>query len=565
MPYVKNQYFDDNGIPLSGGLLYTYQGGTSTAKATYQDAGGGIAHTNPVVLDAAGRAVVFLATGAYKLVLKNAAGVTIWTQDGVSNQDLVSDVDNVADLKNLSPNISTYVHTLGRTSVNDGGGWVYYWDSASTEPDDGGMVIQPTSAPEEGRWIGLLPPDRLLNVRVYGALCNGVHDDIAELQAADAFAAAEGCVLFFDGDTLFGTNYTFQSYLKLAPAVKLLWGSFKPTLKLIDLDNTRHFNCTASYVPIMANYEYDPAWFGETVATHPVTTAAISNSTNIYSHLSYCGNFAADSDSVSIRTAGKILTGGDIGIAADTDLLELASGVLSIRGSAVVNAGANIGVVGDTDLLTLSSALLTVNGAATLTGNLLVGANIGIAADPDLMVLTTNSLSIRGNTVINAGSNIGCVGDTDLITLTADTVTVTGAVKPLQLEIVRSDPTLTGIELAKFRTTDSSNVNPQLTIKNSSSGMSLISSASSGIAGGLFLDSTGAEPYMGFKLNGTMVGLFYNTGKFGVNGDLININTAKTPASATATGSTGDICWSSGYIYVCVAANTWKRAALSTW
>ena len=38
-----------------------------------------------------------------------------------------------------------------------------------------------------------------------------------------------------------------------------------------------------------------------------------------------------------------------------------------------------------------------------------------------------------------------------------------------------------------------------------------------------------------------------------------------TPASATATGTTGDIVWDSGYIYVCVATNTWKRAEITTW
>jgi hypothetical protein len=38
-----------------------------------------------------------------------------------------------------------------------------------------------------------------------------------------------------------------------------------------------------------------------------------------------------------------------------------------------------------------------------------------------------------------------------------------------------------------------------------------------------------------------------------------------TPASATATGTVGDIVWDSGYIYVCVATNTWKRTALTTW
>jgi hypothetical protein len=43
------------------------------------------------------------------------------------------------------------------------------------------------------------------------------------------------------------------------------------------------------------------------------------------------------------------------------------------------------------------------------------------------------------------------------------------------------------------------------------------------------------------------------------------IITAETPASATAAGAVGTICWDSSYIYVCTATNTWKRAALSTW
>ena len=37
------------------------------------------------------------------------------------------------------------------------------------------------------------------------------------------------------------------------------------------------------------------------------------------------------------------------------------------------------------------------------------------------------------------------------------------------------------------------------------------------------------------------------------------------PASATSTGSAGEIKWDSNYIYVCVATNTWKRVAISTW
>ena len=50
-----------------------------------------------------------------------------------------------------------------------------------------------------------------------------------------------------------------------------------------------------------------------------------------------------------------------------------------------------------------------------------------------------------------------------------------------------------------------------------------------------------------------------------VNGDRIRVGTAKTPASASATGATGEICWDANYIYVCTATNTWKRTAIATW
>jgi nitrogen fixation protein len=38
-----------------------------------------------------------------------------------------------------------------------------------------------------------------------------------------------------------------------------------------------------------------------------------------------------------------------------------------------------------------------------------------------------------------------------------------------------------------------------------------------------------------------------------------------TPASATATGTLGEIRIDANYIYVCTATNTWKRSAISTW
>jgi len=39
----------------------------------------------------------------------------------------------------------------------------------------------------------------------------------------------------------------------------------------------------------------------------------------------------------------------------------------------------------------------------------------------------------------------------------------------------------------------------------------------------------------------------------------------KTPASASAAGTAGEIAWDADYIYVAVATNTWKRVAIATW
>jgi hypothetical protein len=58
---------------------------------------------------------------------------------------------------------------------------------------------------------------------------------------------------------------------------------------------------------------------------------------------------------------------------------------------------------------------------------------------------------------------------------------------------------------------------------------------------------------------------YYFDGKVIANSDSIQINTSKTPASATATGTQGQVAWDSSYVYVCTSTDVWVRAALSTW
>src|SRR3972149_541810 len=74
--YAPNPFwisFDAGGDdPLAGGLLFTYAAGTTTKLATYSDVNLSSANANPIVLDSAGRATIFLQAASYKFVLAPA-------------------------------------------------------------------------------------------------------------------------------------------------------------------------------------------------------------------------------------------------------------------------------------------------------------------------------------------------------------------------------------------------------------------------------------------------------------------------------------------------------------
>ena len=61
------------------------------------------------------------------------------------------------------------------------------------------------------------------------------------------------------------------------------------------------------------------------------------------------------------------------------------------------------------------------------------------------------------------------------------------------------------------------------------------------------------------------IGTTFPSALLDINADTLRLRTARTPASASAAGNAGDICWDASYLYICTATNTWRRIAHDTW
>lgn len=81
------QFFNNNGVPLAGGFIYTYLAGTTFNAATYTTSAGNIAHSNPITLNSSGRVPtgeIWLTNGiSYKFSIYDSSSVLIGTFDNI--------------------------------------------------------------------------------------------------------------------------------------------------------------------------------------------------------------------------------------------------------------------------------------------------------------------------------------------------------------------------------------------------------------------------------------------------------------------------------------------------
>lgn len=108
------QFFDNNGEPLTSGVLYSFQAGTSTQQATFTDYTGTILNPNPIPFGSGARVSIWLTSSAtYKFIL-------CLQNDGPScaPADVLFSVDQVPGCPGCTSGGSTFTGTLISPTAN---------------------------------------------------------------------------------------------------------------------------------------------------------------------------------------------------------------------------------------------------------------------------------------------------------------------------------------------------------------------------------------------------------------------------------------------------------------
>lgn len=143
-------FTDNNGDPLAGGRIFTYEAGsTSILKTTYVDAGETAENPNPIVLDAAGRL---------------PGGTSIWLEDGELYNLVLTMPDGTTVLKSFDDVSGVIVSTGG----GEGGGPTVWVETP------GATYLSPSSVLVPGNFASQYALGNRVRVTQPGGLSYGV-------------------------------------------------------------------------------------------------------------------------------------------------------------------------------------------------------------------------------------------------------------------------------------------------------------------------------------------------------------------------------------------------------
>jgi hypothetical protein len=152
LPFLQLRQFNDSGLLLSGGRIHFFRAGTTTPLETYQDALGVTLNTNPVVLDGAGSAKIFLLPAQYRVEIYSFDGELIHEIDNVGSgggasiggTGSLAICKNYQEVRDLDVEYDS-VLVLGRTDVGDGAGGIFIKSLSTDSDDDGILLVRGTS------------------------------------------------------------------------------------------------------------------------------------------------------------------------------------------------------------------------------------------------------------------------------------------------------------------------------------------------------------------------------------------------------------------------------------
>jgi hypothetical protein len=200
------QLFDNNGNMLTGGKIYTYDAGTTTPAVTYTDAIGNNFNSNPIVADASGRLaneIWFPVSGSYKFVLKDSNDVLIATYDNIPTipqPPIVNDASSISYEQGYT--VTAGAFTVGSTYLITSVGTTNFV-AIGAGANVTGILFTATGV---GSGTGTAQYSRTVqnklrdtvSVKDFGAVGDGVTDDVAAIDAGIAYLiSAGGGTLYF--------------------------------------------------------------------------------------------------------------------------------------------------------------------------------------------------------------------------------------------------------------------------------------------------------------------------------------------------------------------------------